>query len=214
MNPSGRRTSVRTAAQARESLSRAAGDVAARDDDVGVRLERPAQQLRHDLRRVLQVAVQHDHVVAVGRAQAGRDGAAEATGPLAEGPVQDVDLHQRRRREVTDDVRGAVVRVVDDQHSGGHAGERDAEPGDQRSHVVALVVRRHDDREGGRARPGRRRGEAFGHWGAHGVTFRISTRPSPSPKVATSWDFWRADAASRRVGSPAIALRSWSVATT
>ncbi len=202
------------AVQAREAFPRAARDVAAGDDDVGVRIERPVQELGHDLRRVLQVAVQDDDVVGVGRPQPGRDGAAEAADALPRPAVQDVDLDHGRGRERADGVRRAVVGVVDDQHSRRHPDQRGVEPGDQRSHVVPLVVGGDDDGEAGCAGPRRRRGEPLSDWGAHGFTFLISTRPSPSPKVATSWDSLRAAAAWRRVGSPAIALRSWSVATT
>ena len=129
---------------------RPARDVARPDDGVGTGVDQ-GEHLREHRRVVGEVDVhRHDHVVALveGDGEAVAVGAAEA---LLAGAPQQLDLAQLGRRLLDDRRRAVGAVVVDDQHVG--VGQRLAHPGEQRRHVLALVVRRqHDDRPGHRRR--------------------------------------------------------------
>ncbi len=128
-----------------EAAGVAAADVAGGRDHVRVPRRIAVEQSRQELGRMLEVAVHHDADIGVRGSQADHDRPAEATDV-----VRAVD-HPHRDRGIDRDAlhlgRGVVGAVVDEEDLGVPPRQRRSCPLHEFGDVVALVVRRHDDRD-------------------------------------------------------------------
>src|SRR5439155_15224644 len=130
-----------------------------------VAVEPARDELRHDLGRVLQIAVHHDDGVAGGRLEPGRDRCLMAERPRQVDRLDPGILGVQRAQELRRPIGAPVVDEDDVERQA--AVERRREPADQLGNVVFLVEDGNDHRERARTAAGRHRGAMPGSGGSH-----------------------------------------------
>jgi len=123
--------------------------VPARDDEVDGLSTGRREQLRDDLRWVLQVRVHHQGPGTAGCPHPTDDGSAQAPRPLVGRPPEETN---RQVEPVSDSrhlARGVVIGIVHEEDLRGRPGECRGKPVDQWRDVVDFIARRNDDSEFG-----------------------------------------------------------------